>query len=326
MALSIGLKKVAYLSRSLPLAVLYRFALSFRIMPNNSWPELIFEDWQDTLATLHMWTQIVGKIRMQQTPLINHWWNVTLYVSARGLTTSPMPYEDRIFEIEFDFIGHKLRVECSDGALTTLDLRPQSVADFYKELMSALRGLGINAKIWPMPVEIPNPIRFDQDRIHKSYDADYVNRFWRALVNIDDVFKDFRSRFIGKVSPVHFWWGSFDHAVTRFSGRTAPPREASDKWTQEAYSHEVISHGFWPGGNGVQAAFYSYTAPEPPSLSSSPVAPKEAFYSQDMKEFLLPYDAVRQSPSPEDALMDFCQSTYEAGANLAKWDRRALER
>jgi hypothetical protein len=290
----------------------------------NTWPELILEEWQDTLATLHMWTQVVGKIRLEQTPLINHWWNVPLYVSARGLTTSPMPYGDRIFEIEFDFIDHKLLIDCSDGAMTTLELRPQSVADFYKEVMDALGGLGINVKIWPMPVEIPNPIRFDEDQVHKSYDAAYVNRWWRALVSVDDVFKQFRSRFIGKVSPVHFWWGAFDHAVTRFSGRPAPPRE--DKMQQEAYSHEVISHGFWPGGNGVQAAFYSYTTPEPPGLPESKIQPAAAFYSQDMKEFLLPYDAVRQSPSPENALMDFCQATYEAGANLAKWDRTALER
>jgi len=295
-------------------------------MTNHTWPELVLEEWQDTLATLHMWTQIVGKIRMKQTPLVNHWWNVPLYVSARGLTTSPMPYHDRIFEIEFDFIDHKLRVECSDGALKTLVLRPQTVADFYQEVMSALRDLGIAVKIWPMPVEIPNRIRFDQDQTHKSYDAEYANRYWRALVNIDDVFKEFRARFIGKVSPVHFWWGSFDHAVTRFSGCVAPPREGADRITVEAYSHEVISHGFWPGGNGVQAAFYSYTAPEPAGLSESKIEPAAAFYSQDMKEFLLPYDAVRQSPSPETALMDFLQSTYEAGANLAKWDRAELER
>jgi len=295
-------------------------------MTNNHWPTLILEEWQDTLATLHMWAQIVGKIRLKLTPLVNHWWNVTLYVSARGLTTSAMPYQDRIFEIEFDFIDHHLRIECSDGASKILPLRPQTVADFYRELMSGLGDLGITVKIWPMPVEIPNPIRFDQDQVHKSYDAEYVNRFWRALVCIDDVFKDFRTRFIGKVSPVHFWWGSFDHAVTRFSGRPAPPREASDKWTPEAYSHEVISHGFWPGGNGVQAAFYSYTSPEPAGLSNSEIKPAAAFYSQDMKEFLLPYDAVRQSPSPEKALVDFLQSTYEAGADLAKWDRAALER
>ena len=291
---------------------------------NNAWPQLVLEEWQDTLATLHMWTQVVGKIRLKQTPLINHWWNVTLYVTARGLTSSPIPYDERVFEIEFDFIDHKLRIECSDGARTTLALRPQSVADFYRELMSTLHRLHIHVDIWPMPVEIPNPIRFDEDHTHKSYDAEYVNRWWRALVSIDEVFKQFRSRFIGKVSPVHFWWGAFDHAVTRFSGRTAPPRD--DKMQQEAYSHEVISHGFWPGGNGVQAAFYSYTAPEPAGLPEAIIQPAAGFYSQDMKEFLLPYDAVRQSPSPEDALMDFLESTYEAGSNLAKWDRKALER
>jgi len=295
-------------------------------MSNHTWPQLVLEEWQDTLATLHMWTQIVGKIRLEQTPLVNHWWNVPLYVSARGLTTSPMTYQDRIFEIEFDFIDHTLRIQCSDGSLATLDLRPQTVADFYEEVMEALHGLGIDVKIWPMPVEIPNPIRFDQDQTHKSYDADYVNRWWRALVSVDEVFKEFRTRFIGKVSPVHFWWGSFDHAVTRFSGRIAPPREGADRITIEAYSHEVISHGFWPGGNGVQAAFYAYSAPEPSGLPESKIKPAAGFYSQDMKEFLLPYDAVRQSSSPEEALMDFCQSTYEAGANLARWDRKALER
>ena len=300
---------------------------------NNNWPELILEDWQDTLATLHMWTQIVGKIRLELTPLVNHWWNVPLYVSARGLTTSPMTYEERIFEIEFDFIDHQLRVECSDGALTTLTLRPQSVADFYRELMDALRQLGIEVKIWTMPVEVPSPfsavreaIRFEDDELHKSYDAEYVKRFWRALVSIDEVFKQFRTRFIGKVSPVHFWWGSFDHAVTRFSGRPAPPRAGADKITVEAYSHEVVSHGFWPGGNGVQAAFYSYTAPEPAGLGNSKIQPAAASYANELQEFLVTYDAVRQSPSPENALMDFCQSTYEAGANLAHWDRKALER
>lgn len=302
-------------------------------MNNSTWPELILEEWQDTLATLHMWSQIVGKIRMKLTPLVNHWWNVPLYVSARGLTTSPMTYENRIFEIEFDFIDHTLRIQCSDGSLATLDLRPQSVADFYEELMEALHGLGIDVKIWTMPVEVPAPysavreaIRFDQDHTHKSYDADYVNRFWRALVGIDDVFKDFRTRFIGKVSPVHFWWGSFDHAVTRFSGRPAPPREGADAITVEAYSHEVISHGFWPGGNGVQAAFYAYAAPEPAGLSDQKIEPAAGFYSPEMKEFLITYDAVRQSASPENALMDFLQSTYEASANLAGWDRKALER
>ena len=300
---------------------------------NQSWPELKLAEWQDTLATLHMWTQIVGKIRLELTPLVNHWWNVPLYVSARGLTTSPMTYQDRIFEIEFDFVDQKLRIECSDGAMTNFELRPQSVAGFYNQLMSALHELGIDVKIWTMPVEVPAPysavreaIRFEDDQTHKTYDAEYANRFWHALVAIDEVFKDFRARFIGKVSPVHFWWGSFDHAVTRFSGRLAPPREGADAITVEAYSHEVISHGFWPGGNGVEAAFYAYAAPEPAGLSDMSVKPAAAFYSKEMSEFLLPYDAVRQAASPADSLMDFCQSTYDAAADLAKWDRAAVER
>jgi hypothetical protein len=233
---------------------------------NDSWPELKFADWKDTLATLHMWTQVVGKIRLEQTPLVNHWWNVPLYVSARGLTTTAVPYQERIFEIEFDFIEHQLRIECSDGAAKTLPLRPQSVADFYAEVMSALGQLGIEIQIWTMPVEIPDPIRFEDDTLHASYDAEYANRCWRALVKMDEVFKEFRARFIGKVSPVHFFWGSFDMAVTRFSGRPAPPREGADLITREAYSHEVISHGWWPGNKDMEAAFYSYTAPEPPRL------------------------------------------------------------
>lgn len=302
-------------------------------MTTNAWPELILEEWQDTLATLHMWTQIVGKIRLETTPLVNHWWNVPLYVSARGLTTSPMRYGDRIFEIEFDFIDHKLRIDSNDGARAMHNLRPQSVAAFYSELMTTLQHFGIDVKIWTTPVEVPAPfsavreaIPFEEDEVHKSYDADYVNRFWRALISIDDVFKQFRARFLGKVSPVHFWWGSFDHAVTRFSGRPAPPREGADKITAEGYSHENISHGFWPGGNGAQAAFYAYSAPEPAGFGDAKVKPAAAFYSADMHEFFLPYDALRQSASPEEALMDFMQSTYEGGANLAKWDRKALER
>jgi hypothetical protein len=300
-------------------------------MTNDSWPELKFSEWQDTLATLHMWTQVVGKIRLKQTPLVNHWWNVPLYVSARGLTTTAMPYRDeRVFEIEFDFIDHELRIACSDGAARILDLRPQSVADFYAEVMSALRDLGIEIKIWTMPVEVADPIRFEDDLIHASYDAEYANRFWRALVTIDEVLQEFRSRFIGKCSPVHFFWGSFDMAVTRFSGRRAPEREGADLITREAYSHEVISHGFWPGNKDMEAAFYSYTAPEPAGLSDvvgqGKILPAEAFYSSEMKEFFLPYDAVRNSDSPETALMDFCQTTYEAGANLAGWDRASLER
>ena len=297
---------------------------------NNSWPELKFSEWQETLATLHMWTQVVGKIRLKQTPLVNHWWNVPLYISPRGLTTSAMPYEDRIFEIEFDFIDHRLLIKCSDGSTKTLQLRPQSVADFYAEVMSALRDLGMEIKIWTMPVEIPNPIRFEDDTMHASYDSEYANRFWHALVKMDDVLKEFRSRFIGKVSPVHFFWGSFDLAVTRFSGRPAPPREGADLITREAYSHEVISHGWWPGSKDMEAAFYSYTTPEPAGLADvvaqGKILPTQTFYSPEMKEFFLLYDDVRKAASPENVLMDFCQTTYEAGASLAGWDRVALER
>ncbi|MEP6742646.1 MAG: DUF5996 family protein, partial [bacterium] len=267
---------------------------------------------------------------LKQTPLVNHWWNVPLYVSARGLTTTAIPYQDRYFEIEFDFIDHKLRIECSDGALKTLDLRPQSVAAFYAEVMAALRELDIEIEIWTMPVEIPNPIRFEDDTTHASYDAEYANRFWRALLKMDPVFQEFRSHFIGKVSPVHFFWGSFDVAVTRFSGKSAPPREGADLITREAYSHEVISHGFWPGNKDMEAAFYSYTAPEPAGLadvvSQGKIRPAQTFYSPEMKEFFLLYDEVRKSDSPETALRDFCQTTYEAGADLAGWERVALER
>lgn len=295
-------------------------------MTNDSWPELKFSEWKDTCATLHMWTQVVGKIRLKQTPLVNHWWNVPLYVSARGLTTSAMPHGDRVFEIEFDFIDHELVIKCSDGAATRLALRPQSVASFYAEVMSALRELGLPVKIWTMPVEVPNPIRFEEDHEHASYDAEYANRFWRAIVRIDEVLKQFRAGFIGKVSPVHFFWGSFDMAVTRFSGKLAPERPDADVITREAYSHEVISHGFWPGNKDMEAAFYSYTAPEPPGLADAKVSPPATFYNKEMKEFFLLYDEVRKTGSPEKTLTDFCQTTYEAGANLAGWDRAALER
>ena len=297
---------------------------------NNSWPELKFSEWQDTCATLHMWTQVVGKIRLHQTPLVNHWWNVPLYVTARGLTTSAMPFRERYFEIEFDFIGHRLLIECSDGASKTMALRPQSVADFYAEVMAALRELGIEIKIWTMPVEIPHPIPFEEDKIHAAYDAEYANRFWRALVKMDEVLKEFRARFIGKVSPVHFFWGSFDLAVTRFSGRPAPERKGADRITREAYSHEVISHGFWPGNKDMEAAFYSYTTPEPAGLANvvnqGKIQPAQTFYSSEMKEFFLLYDDVRKSDSPEQTLMDFCQTTYDAAAECAKWDRELLER
>ncbi|HEX8708146.1 MAG TPA: DUF5996 family protein [Pyrinomonadaceae bacterium] len=293
----------------------------------ESWPALPLEEWKDTYATLHMWTQVVGKVRLALTPLQNHWWNVPLYVTPRGLSTSAIHYGQRAFEINFDFIAHQLLISCSDGSSRTLALAPRSVADFYREVMAALAELGIEVSIWPVPVELENPVPFEQDHEHASYDPVYANRFWRILVQSDKVFKEFQARFTGKVSPVHFFWGSFDLAVTRFSGRPAPEREGADPITREAYSHEVISHGFWPGGGAFPAAaFYSYTAPEPAGLDRQPVRPRGAFYSAEMKEFLLPYDEVRRADSPEQALLEFLQSTYEAGADLAGWERAALER
>ena len=295
--------------------------------PNHSWPELPLDAWQDTYGTLHMWTQIVGKVRLALSPLVNHWWEVALYVNARGLTTSPIPYGDGIFEVQFDFIDHKLIIQTSRGSTKSIPLKAQTVADFYSDFMSALRSLGIEVKIWTMPVEVPNPIRFETDSQHASYDLEYAHRFWRILTLCDTVFKEFRSRFIGKDSPAHFFWGSFDLCVTRFSGRRAPERVGADPITREAYSHEVMSAGFWPGGGDVKgAAFYVYAAPEPPGFSERKVKPAAAFYHPQMKEFLLMYDDVRQADSPRKALLDFLQSTYEAGANLAHWDRKELER
>jgi hypothetical protein len=295
--------------------------------PNSSWPELPLEAWRDTYATLHLWTQVVGKIRLALSPRINHWWEVPLYVNARGLTTSAIPYGDEIVEVQFDFIGHKLRIETSWGSHKTLPLQPQSVADFYAEFMAALESLGITVKIWTMPVEVPNPIRFEDDTQHASYDPEYANRFWRLLILCNSVFQEFRAGFIGKDSPVHFFWGSFDLCVTRFSGRRAPERAGADIITREAYSHEVISAGFWPGGGDVKgAAFYAYAAPEPAGFSEHKVRPAEAFYHPQMKEFLLMYDDVRRAPSPRQSLLDFLQSTYDAGADLAHWDRKELER
>jgi len=308
-------------------------------MNSSLWPALPLHEWQDTYATLHMWTQIVGKIRLAQTPLINHWWNVPLYVTSRGLTTSAMPYRDRTFEIDFDFIDHQLLIKCDDGAIESLALAPRSVADFYREVMQRLGSLGIEVKIWPVPVEVPDPVPFEQDHQNAAYDAEYANRFWRILAATDKVFTAFRAGFIGKCSPVHFFWGSFDLAVTRFSGRRAPEREGADSITREAYSHEVISHGFWPGtrptgagerdpsdGTIAAPAFYSYTAPEPAGLSGEPVRPKQAFYSTATKGFILLYDDVRNADTPEAALMEFLESTYEAGAGLAQWHRAELER
>lgn len=293
----------------------------------NAWPALPLAEWEPTRATLHMWTQIVGKIRLAQTPLVNHWWNVPLYVSARGLTTTAMPYGEITFEMEFDFIDHTLVIKCSDGAERTVKLEPKTVSTFYRETMGALGELGLEVHIWKMPVEIPDPIAFDRDEQNASYDPDYVRRFWQVLRSSTDVLQEFRSRFVGKCSPVHFFWGSFDLAVTRFSGRTAPERPDADIITREAYSHEVISHGFWPGQGPLgKPAFYSYTAPAPEGLSNAPIRPEKAFYSTEMGEFLMLYDDVRLAPNPAEALLEFCQSTYEAGAELANWDRAALER
>jgi Family of unknown function (DUF5996) len=296
-------------------------------MSSDPWPPLPLEEWKDTCATLHMWTQIVGKVRLVQTPLVNHWWNVPLYVSARGLTTTAMPYEERFFEMEFDFIDHNLVIKCSDGTAEMVPLEPKPVATFYEETMAALGRLGLEVQIWKMPVEIPDPIPFDEDRQHASYDREYVEKFWSVLRSSERVLQEFRSRFIGKCSPVHFFWGSFDLAVTRFSGRSAPTKPDADVITREAYSHEVISHGWWPGQGPLgKAAFYSYTAPAPAGLSEAKVRPEQAFYNKDLGEFLLLYDDVRTAAEPEAALMDFLQTTYEAGANLAKWDRASLER
>jgi hypothetical protein len=291
------------------------------------WPSLPLESWEDTRATLHMWTQIVGKVRLALTPLVNHWWNVPLYVSARGLTTSSMSYEKIVFELEFDFVDHQLVLKNSDGSVQELALAPRSVADFYKQFMNMLHAEGIDVKIWKMPVEIPNPVPFDQDHVHASYQPEAVRKFWRILASTNTVFQEFRSRFLGKSSPVHFFWGSFDLAVTRFSGRRAPERPNADRITKEAYSHEVSSVGFWPGSGDVkEPAFYSYASPEPEGFKGYRLGSEAASYRKDLGEFLLPYQAVRGSASPTKALLDFCQTTYEAAATLAKWDRSALEK
>lgn len=293
----------------------------------DRWPALPLDQWRETYATLHMWTQVVGKIRLALTPLLNHWWNVTLYVNARGLTTSAIPYRNTPFELYFDFIDHQLVLETSDGLRKTLPLAPRTVADFYHEVMRMVESAGIEVKIWPMPVEVPDPIPFDQDRVHASYDPEAAQRFWRILLSVQSVFEEFRSGFIGKCSPVHFFWGSFDLAVTRFSGRRAPERPGADRLTREAYSHEVSSVGFWPGsGNITGAAFYSYTAPEPSGFRNAPVRPAAAHYDTQLGEFILMYDDVRSAASPGATLLDFCQSTYAAGATLGNWDRNALER
>jgi len=294
-------------------------------------PALPFDSWKDTFDTVHMWTQIVGKVRLNLCPLVNHWWNVTFYLTARGLTTSPMPYTRgtalETVEVRFDFIDHKLLIETSEGRVVTIALQPQSVAEFYRKFMAALAELGIACKIWTKPSEIADPIPFEQDHQHASYDAAAMNKFWRILVWSDQVFKEFRTGFLGKVRPTHFFWGAFDLAVTRFSGRRAPERPGADSITKEGYSHEVSSAGIWPGGGDISGpAFYSYAAPEPTGFAERKVRPQAAFYHPQLKEFILMYDDVRAADSPKTTLMEFLQSTYDAAADLANWDRKALER
>jgi hypothetical protein len=298
---------------------------------DGPWPALGYAAWRDSCATLHMWTQIVGKIRMAHAPAVNHWWHVPLYLTARGLTTSPMPRDGRTFQIDFDLIDHQLRIDVSNGRREAFALTPSPVAEFYAEVMGRLRALGLETRIWTMPVEIADPVPFDEDHAHTSYDHVQVNRFWRALAQIDQVFAAFRSHFVGKVSPVHFFWGSFDLAVTRFSGRAAPPPPPNsmipDAVNREAYSHEVSSAGFWPGNGGYgEAAFYSYAYPQPAGFADAAARPIGAAYAKEIGEFILPYAAVRSAASPEAALRDFQQSTYEAAADLGAWDRAALER
>jgi Family of unknown function (DUF5996) len=297
----------------------------------EQWPSLPFTEWRDTCATLHRWTQIIGKIRLAQTPLINHWWQVPLYVTSRGLTTSPIPYQARTFQIDFDFIAHRLVVTTSDGTAESLPLRPLAVADFYGEVIELLKALELDIRVWTMPVEIANPVPFEQDRAHAAYDPDFANRFWRVLVQAHRVLTAFRGRFLGKASPVHFFWGSFDLAVTRFSGRRAPPHPSvpniADRVVREAYSHEVSSCGFWPGGPGFERPiFYCYAYPEPAGFKAAPVRAQGAFYAADLGEFVLPYDELRQTAAPDEMLLDFLQSTYEAAADSADWDRAVLER
>jgi hypothetical protein len=297
----------------------------------DQWPSLPLEAWTDTYATLHLWTQIVGKIRLAQTPWLNHSWHVTLYVTARGLSTSPIPHGARTFQIELDFVDHRLTIQSSDGRGAALELQPQSVATFYERLMDELAKLDLRVRISKRPNEVADPIPFDRDTTHREYDPEYANRFWRVLVQADRVLKQFRARFIGKCSPVHFFWGAPDLAVTRFSGRRAPEHPGGvpnlpDWVAREAYSHEVSSCGFWPGGGATPyPAFYAYAYPEPTGFSSAPVKPEGAFYSDELREFLLPYDRVRESDSPDETLLEFLETTYEAAATLGGWDRGALE-
>jgi hypothetical protein len=297
----------------------------------DTWPALPYAKWKDTLATLHMWTQIMGKIRMTLSPPVNHWWHVPLYVCARGLTTTSVPHGVRSFEMELDFIDHQLVIRTCEGAVRTVQMRPRTVADFYAEVMGVLDELGLSVRIRTLPQEVPDPIPFEQDTTHVAYDAEAANRGWRVLAQADRVMREFRGRYLGKSSPVHFFWGSFDLAVTRFSGRDAPVHPGApgvaDGVTREAYSHEVSSAGFWPGNDLFpEPAFYAYFYPGPEGYSTARVGPEAAYFSTDLGEWLLPYEAVRTAADPDAALMEFLQTSYAAGADLAGWDRAALER
>ena len=294
---------------------------------NENWPALPLDKWKDTYATLHMWTQVVGKVCLKLAPPANHFWNVTFRIDARGLTTPLLPYAERPFAFRFNFVDHRLEIQCSDGGARKIPLKPMTVAKFYDRVMRELADMGIQVKIWTMPVEVPNPIRFTEDTVHHAYDPDYAHAFWRALVAIQPVFENFRCEFVGKCSPVHFFWGGFDLAVTRFSGRRAPPKPGMDAMNAEAYSHEVISHGFWPGSGSVQeAAFYAYAVPPPEAFPRAAIKPPAGYFDKEMGLFILPYAAVRTAASPETELRTFMHSTYEAAANLAKWNRTELEK
>jgi hypothetical protein len=308
-------------------------------MDEQAWPALPLAEWEKTYATLHMWTQVVGKVTLALTPKVNHWWNVAFQITPRGFTTPTLHYQDKALRIDFDFIKHQLNITCDSGVTATMALAPMPVADFYRRCMSMLDELGINIRIWPVPVEVENPIPFDKDFQNNSYDPEFATRLCRILFQADRVLNEFRAGFIGKCSPVHFFWGSFDLAVTRFSGRRAPEREGADPITREAYSHEVISHGFWPGRRAsgattreesrlsvAEPAFYSYTVPEPPGLGAARIIPPDAFYHPELKEWILLYDDMRRAQSPEKALSSFLETTYQAGATLAGWNREELER
>lgn len=297
-------------------------------MTAETWPELAFDSWRETAETLHMWTQIVGKVRLALSPPINHWWQVPLYVTSSGLTTSPIPSRERTFQIDFDFLRHVLRIATSSGELREIPLTPRTVADFYRETMEALTALDVPVKIWTTPVEVADPIPFEKDRKHAAYDPAAAQRFWRVLVQADRVCTEFRSRFLGKCSPVHFFWGSFDLAVTRFSGRPAPPHPGvpgvADRITREAYSHECSSAGFWPGGAmSPEPIFYSYAYPAPEGFAGARVRPGR--YSSELGEFMLPYESVRAAEDPDAAVLEFLQTSYAAAADLGRWDRSALE-